>query len=306
MIPALHAQTPVEPDAELGGWRGTWLRTPHAEAFVASIPYPRIIAFQIPGGRSPLNPAFNKWSGIRTWFVEPVQTKDSYPPSERPARLLRLPDGGLLLEGGLPTADSTTPNQVLLEVRLDPDRPVLRLRHGVRNLAETTRRFNAWSIVVFPSRGTALVPWNAPDHAFRTLTLWPYTTWQDVQGSTQDHAFLYPFGRASVSPSMKVGITAPSGVAAYLDEDLGVVLHAPYAPGAPYPEGGGNVTIYHSCKEPGVDGVGEIEHVGPLTDVAPGGTVWLEQSLEIVPELAQSPGCPASTADILQRGAALR
>lgn len=298
---ATAAQPPeIEPTESLGEWRGRWLRNTHAEAFVAALPYPRVVAFQLPGGEATVSPAPGKYSGIRTWFVEPVQNDESYQPAERPARLFALPDGGYLLVGGDPTATSPSQTRVHMEVRLSPDRPELHLRHGVENLSGSTRTFNAWSIVVFPTAGTAVVPWGLPgeDAPFRTVTYWPYTTHADIAGSLAPAAFIHDFGRRTVSRAFKVGLVSTSGKAFWVGDHRAVILSAPFTPGAPYPEGGGNVTIYHACNEPGKDGVGEIEHAGPLTACAPGATVWLDQSLRI--ETAPGGG-PLSPQDWLSR-----
>ena len=52
---------------------------------------------------------------------------------------------------------------------------------------------------------------------------------------------------------------------------------------AEYPEDGGTVTMFNSTPEvfDGKPRFGEIENVGPLSELMPGDTLWMEQELEL-------------------------
>jgi len=58
----------------------------------------------------------------------------------------------------------------------------------------------------------------------------------------------------------------------------------PHVPDGEYPEDGGTVTFWNPTRETfgGKPRFGEIEYLGPLTDLAPGDTLWLDQKLEII------------------------
>ena len=73
------------------GIEGRWLRNDVAEAFVSGRPYPRVVAFRLPGGPSPFRVATtDPYYGVRSWFMEPTQNEDSGLPSAQPADLQLL------------------------------------------------------------------------------------------------------------------------------------------------------------------------------------------------------------------------
>ncbi|MGF1635209.1 MAG: hypothetical protein ACFCVE_15260 [Phycisphaerae bacterium] len=272
------AEQRLEPMFE--GRTGQWLADAHLEVFVQAEPFPRVMALRRPGGENLLlsvNPKF-KYDGIRTWYMEPYQTKLAPGPSEQPAEIEPLGENHVRL---VARPDEKSGLQNVMEIRLDGEKPVLHLRHGVKNVSEETRRIASWSIAAIPGVGRILVPVMSDVPEIESFTYFFYTNPQQPIYRRVNNAL-----EVSLEESLQFGAkTSKIGVENRLGTALwdrpGVLLksHAGYEADGNYPEGGANMTFYYGRQNDAA--YGEIEHVGPLKDVPPGHTLWLEQSITL-------------------------
>lgn len=160
-----------------------------------------------------------------------------------------------------------------LEVSLAAERPAVHLRHRLTNRYDHPVRIAIWGITAFPLGGRAYLPCPPSGQDFepdRTLAIWPYSRWDDPRIKFSPAGIMVN-GRAG-TPPIKVGTFSASGGCAYhfpaedpAHERL-FTLCFEAAPGE-YPDRGCNVEIYCS------DRLMEIETLGPLADVPPGGSI---------------------------------
>lgn len=242
-------------------------------------------------------PAVTLRGGHRLW-VAPETLELTYLPDDGPVDV---------------TADDTTVVATAtgggigkrLEVTLDGT--VVRIRHQLTNATGRPQRIAAWGITQVPLGGTAVLPVGrepSDPHGMQAagaLVVWPYTDltdprltfgpgWVAVEGVARREA------PGPAPHPVKVGADGRAGWVAYArGDDVLVVRHA-VDPTATYPDRGAAAQVYAD------DRGAEIETVGPLADVAPGGTVEHTATWELLP--APSDGGPAAIAALVTASAA--
>ena len=265
---------------EYRGIPGVWLDNGIASAFVSGSPYPRVLAFQLKGGDSPMRAGTgDPFVGLRTWFMEPKQDDFSLRPSQQPAeaeatdslsaRLTAAPDP----ESGL---------RLGMEIVLDKDSPTLRVRHGLTNLRAESRVLSLWPILAFPRVGVGFAPWSPAPGKARSWLLFDDADPRDPSLAVGRRVVATDFRIAAKTGQLKTGVISDAGWVAYRWPGGMLRSSVPFIPGVEYPEGGANITFYHCGGEAG-GGFCEIENVGPLTRVDPGETLWMDQTLVIEP-----------------------
>jgi hypothetical protein len=266
-------------EAVAGGYSGWWMSNECAEAFVVAKPYPRVGAFRLKDKESPLliTDIHSYW-GIRTWFQEPIEDKRSFAPAASPAEAEMGKDGIILR--GAPTLGL----ELIMDIRLDPEKPLLTIRHGFKNLATEKRRISIWIINAFPRQGIGVAPWSECS-TFRRYQIWPFTDPDETCISFSKKMIKVNFAGQISSPKgfLKIGTVAESGIVAYWNWTTGTFLKScvGYESAASYPEPGSNTILFSISNNSECPSFSELEHVGPLKEVAPGDTTWLEQKLEI-------------------------
>ncbi len=275
IIPAVLPAVLGAQATALGADHSIALSTAGCRAVVSVEPYPRVTWFSTADGPSVLVDADHRFAGVRTWFMEPTQVKHSGRPSNRKARIVEQDDRRALMEA---EPDEMTHLQVLMDVQLDDEQPVLTIRHGLRNLAERPRTIAAWGIVSVPHEGVIELTSSAPGFEGQHLVYF--------RDTLPDHpAFDYGPDRVTVrlqamgETAIKIGAATSDGQAAWTMGHQRLVVTAPRRKGH-YPEGGANATVFASGTG-GKHRWAELESVGPLTRIAPGEVVWLEQHLRI-------------------------
>ena len=273
------------------GIEGCWLRNGVAEAFVSGRPYPRVVVFRVLGGPSPFRVVTtDPYYGVRSWFMEPAQNEDSGLPSARPAEVQILTP----LSARLTAApEEKSGLQLTIEVALDAARPSLTIRHGFRNLRGGTRRLAVWAIMAMPHEGLALAAWAKGAMTARSLMFFPGTDPAEPCLRLGQEALGVDFGVASKGGQLKVGTNSDVGWVGYTWRGQAMQSRVAHVEGAEYPEGGATVTFY-TCGQRMDEGFSEVEHVGPLTDVAPGETLWLEQAIALTGGVTSAGGVDAS------------
>jgi hypothetical protein len=277
------------------GIDGCWLRNGVAEAFVSGRPYPRVVAFRLLGGPSPFRVATtDPYYGVRSWFMEPSQNDDSGLPSAQPAEIQLLTP----LSARLTAArEEKSGLQLTMEITLDPKQPSLTVRHGFANLRGETRRLAAWAIMATPHEGVALAPWATGQTTIRALTFIPGSDPTEPCLRLGKQALGVDFAVPSQAGQLKVGTNSDAGWVGYLWGGQAMQSRVAHVAGAEYPEGGATVTFY-SCGRPADEGFSEVEHVGPLTNVDPGQTLWLEQVIALADGVSSVEGPDACLAAV--------
>ena len=154
------------------GFAGFWLENDRAEAFAITAPYPRVLAFRLKGGENPLHVSREyEYIGVRSWFFEPTQIPASGLPALQPATAEMTGARSVRLTAA---PDDSSGLQLIMEVALDSERPVLQIRHGFKNMRTEKRRIACWALnVIRPDAGVGVVPWRSTGR--RSLLFWPST-----------------------------------------------------------------------------------------------------------------------------------
>jgi hypothetical protein len=256
------------------------------QATVQLRPALRLTAFHDGDKPRLLAPASSDPAGIRTWFMEPFQNARSGLPAARPARILERGPSRLLATTDI---EPVTELELLWDVQVEPHR--LLLRHGLRNHANATRRLALWPLIAgseplgmhsvlarSPLIDASIMSVRSSSHDPQVESepivepLMPDTvgTRDLASGLLVDGAL-----RANRGP-LKAGLRSPNGIAALIRGRTAVVSRVMADDAGPYPEGGLNLTTFHSAT------LIEIEHVGPLLDLGPGAGTWLEQDIRLL------------------------
>jgi hypothetical protein len=152
-----------------------------------------------------------------------------------------------------------------IEIQLQPDRPVLSLRHAVRNDRPEPITIAAWAVTQLPVGGIAVAPLRTtsimnrcqPD---RQLVLWPYASWRDERLLADDE---YVWIDARPTAEMKIGLLA-RGWLGYLRS--GVFFLKRFDPQLEllHPDLNTNAQLY--CNHNHI----ELETLAPLAVLEPG------------------------------------
>lgn len=274
-----------KPDAEYQGFDGWWLQNEKAEAFVIAMPYPRIVAFRLRGGESPLHVSHEyEYFGVRTWFFEPKQIPESGLPALQPATAEKLSSRSLRLTGA---SEEKSGLQLTMEITLDDEKPLLHLRHGMKNLRPEARRIALWALnVIRPDHGVGVTHWRA-DEGLRSFHFWNSTDPDESSLHLGPKALAVDYRILPRNGWFKVGTNTDAGWVAYVWNGHALKSSVAFVSNAEYPEGGGTITFFNSTPEvfDGNPRFGEIENVGPLSDLLPGNSLWMEQDLEIISDI---------------------
>lgn len=256
------------------------LSNPVAEAAFGVKPYPRVLTFRMKDGTSPLRQAEDDpFVGIRTWYMTPEPDKMAMLPCRQPAALTRFGERSVQL---IAEPEPESGLQLILDIHLDDARPVLTIRHGLKNLGPEPRRLALWPIMAFPYAGVGIIPWGS--QPTRSLHYYFRTAPTEPAVKLGNRFIAVDFRIPVQGRSIKVGTHTDAEWAAYLWSGGTLRSRVAYTPGATYPDGGSTVTLYKSGPTMARE-LCEVEHVGPLTDVPPAGVLWLTQTVELLPDV---------------------
>ncbi|MCX6080663.1 MAG: hypothetical protein NTW32_14110 [Chloroflexi bacterium] len=229
--------------------------------------------------------------GHRFWH-SPEAMPRSYLPDTDGATISEIP-GGVRIDH---PAEPWTQIAKSMEIRLNPERPQVILRHELRNDGPWTVELAPWALTMMRQGGVGIFPQpqgnvdSAGLLANRQISVWPYTHLNDPRLNLRDDCILI-----SASPSLppiKIGYFNPHGWQAYWIDGLLFVKRYESVPGANYPDGGCNTETY--CNHEFI----EMESLGPLEKLAPGGTLIHNETWEIYESLDQ-PFIPAEIINLL-------
>jgi len=250
------------------------LESEHARVDVQISPNPRILTFYQPGQPNLLFSSHEKGlQGLRTWYMEPGFSKASRRPANQPVQHVERGNHHLRLES---EKDPETELQLTTEIFLSEESPTMKVRHGLLNGSDRTREIALWPLIMLPDAGNVEIPWERNRTTYNVLQYWPRVDPAYGGISVGEEGV---FIDLSVIPEryMKLGTRSPKGRLMYHRDGVTLRSKIPEVSDAVYPEGNVSITVYHSGR-----GFAEMEHVGPLTSVPPGETLWLEQTLELI------------------------
>jgi hypothetical protein len=234
---------------------------------------------------------FHFLGGHRLWH-SPEAMPRTYLPDHDGAAVSEV-QGGLRFDH---PAEPWTHIAKSVEVRLNPERPQVFVRHELRNDGPWTVELAAWGLTMLRLGGVAIFPQpqgntdSAGLLANRQLTLWPYTRIQDPRLTLRDDCLLVH--ALADLPPIKFGYLNPHGWQAYWIDGLLFVKNFETQPGAVYPDGGCNTESY--CNHQFI----ELESLSPLTSLAPGATLLHHETWELYDSLEQ-PFIPSEILAIL-------
>ncbi len=233
---------------------------------------------------------YHPYGGHRLW-VSPEIPEHTYLPDDLPPLIETLPDGVRL---------TSAPNDIgcvrkTMQVHLDPGRPAVTIEHTLTNLGAEELECAPWAITQMASGGWAVVP-NAPSGLNsnpylpdRTLALWPYSRLNDPRLKFTDDLVLVCAD--STVPALKIGLSSSAGWLGYYHEGVFFRKQAQPDWGQPYPDFGCNLEVYVDHR------FLELETLGPLTRLPPGGSLSHRETWQIWTGLG-APNTPEAAAEL--------
>lgn len=159
-----------------------------------------------------------------------------------------------------------------MDITLAHNKNELVIIHRLTNKNNRHIQVSPWPITMLSSGGTAILPHEpfgeGDDYLLpaRSLALWHYTKMNDPRW-TWGEKYIQARQDALYTSEQKIGITNKQGWAAYSLNNEVLVKKIPFDSSAVYPD-------YNSNNEVYINGdYLEIETLGPLSTLAPGGTV---------------------------------
>jgi hypothetical protein len=219
--------------------------------------------------------------GHRLWFA-PEDPERVAMPDRDGLGVKRLRDG-LRLVGAV---EPVTGLVRTIEVRLEPGRAAVTVRHELRNEGAEPLEIAPWSITQLPLGGLVLLPQQTatPGHNVRpnrNLVLWPYTSWDDPRIRVRDGLVALD---AIGGDELKIGCLDESGWVAYVHDGVAFVRRFDPALGEAHPDLGCNVETFCGPRYL------ELEVLGPLRLLEPGDAAELTERWEVRPLTGQPAG----------------
>lgn len=206
------------------------------------------------------------YGGHRFWHA-PEANPRSYYPDNGP---VDVSGQGHMLRVVQPT-EPTTGMQKELHITLDAEEPCVKVVHRLWNRNLWAVEAAPWALSVMAQGGTAILP-QAPyvthEEALlpaRPLVLWSYTNMSDPRWHWGERYITLQQDPKRSKPQ-KVGVGVKEGWAAYANQGTLFVKRFHVHEGATYPDFGCSVETYTNAD------MLELETLGPLTRIAPGGS----------------------------------
>jgi hypothetical protein len=205
--------------------------------------------------------------------IAPEALELAYMPDNDGLQIEPLPEGVRLSR---PTEIGSGVSK-LIEIRLQPERPALTLRHAVRNDRPDPIEIAAWAVTQLPVGGIAVVPLRTsasvnrhrPD---RQLVLWPYSSWQDERlFADDDYVWIDAQPQAE---ELKIGLLA-RGWLGYLRSGVFFLKRFDPQLELPHPDLNTNAQLY--CNHSHI----ELETLAPLALLEPGQASVHQETWEI-------------------------
>ena len=251
---------------------------------------PRILSFAPTGGQNVFK-VFDEqladsteegWlsrGGHRLWLA-PESYPFSYYPDNAPVEYTVHPNGAVTL-----VAPDEMPQgfSKQIDISLDSTKMRVRVAHRLENVVDEEREVAAWMLSVMAPGGFALVP-QPPAKAHpgigpgdftpnRSLVLWPFTDLSDKRFHLG--ARFWTVQQQEKGEATKIGFHAPIQWAGYYNNGTLFVKRFFVDAKARYPDRGSALELFTDAE------MLEVETLGPLTKLAPGGTLEVVEEWEL-------------------------
>lgn len=216
------------------------------------------------GNDTPFGDRWHIYGGHRLWYA-PEGDPRSYYPDNAPVRADVVGERVTLVQD----VEPHTQLEKSITVELAPTGSRVSLTHTLTNRGSFDVELAPWALTVMARGGRAIIP--HPPHVphptalapARPLVLWPFTRMADPRWTWGDRLV---FLRHGAGDAQKIGVYDPLGYVAYQVERLLFLKRHQPLPG-PHADFGTNVQTFTN------DLILELETLGPLSRVPPGGAV---------------------------------
>jgi len=225
---------------------------------------------------------YHVYGGHRLW-IGPETAARTYVPDDR-GLTVREAGGALELIGA---REAPTSIRKSMTIALASDRPALTITHRIVNEGSLGLELAPWAITQLPLGGTVILPQARPasaagnaDAEFQPrghLVLWNYAHWDDPRLDIQDQVILL-HARPQL-PACKIGTFDTAGWAAYLHQGTLFCKRFTPQPTRLHTDRFCNLEVY--CN----DLVVELETLGPLVHLDPGGGAEHIEDWDLIPGL---------------------
>lgn len=264
-------------DIEYGGWPNCIRLSNGAIELVATTDVgPRIIRFGFVNGQNLFKEypdmlgktGGDEWrifGGHRLWH-SPEQKPRTYAPDNVPVEA-QWDGKALRLTPPLEAVNGIQKEMVIL---MDPDNPVVEIRHKLSNMGAWDIELAPWALTVMAQGGRAIYPHEPfvahTDYLLpaRPLVLWHYTDMADPRW-TWGTKYIQLRQDPKAETPQKVGFLNKQGWAAYYLEGELFLKKYPVDPAATYPDHGCNTETFTNAD------MLEVESLGPLATLSANG-----------------------------------
>jgi hypothetical protein len=240
---------------------------------------PRIIRFGFVGGDNEFcefpdqlgktgGNAWRIYGGHRLWHAPEMQSR-TYFPDNGPVRLEKQDAIVRVIQ----PAEPTTGIQKEIDIHMDAKNARVKVVHRLRNCGALDIELAPWALSVMATGGTAIVPLplrcsHSEDlQPCNSLTLWKYTNMSDPRWTWGNQYILLRQETTPTVKQQKVGVLAPDGWVGYARAGNLFVKKFQHLADARYPDFGSSVEVFTNHE------MLEVETLGPLASLAPGGHV---------------------------------
>ena len=232
--------------------------------------------------------------------LRPNLTRSRITPITRASNTPIHPNGAVTLvaEDEMPQGFSKQ-----MDVSVHPTKAQVRINHRLVNVVDEPQTVAPWMLSVMNAGGIAIVPQPAPrphpgmgpgDFApNRSLILWPFTDLSDSRYHLGER-FWTVQQRAGLDAT-KIGLNSPIEWAAYFLDGTLFVKRWSFDKTATYPDQNSAFELYTD------NSILELETLGPLTTLKPGGVVEAVEEWELFEDIADfDPRDPDAVADMIE------
>lgn len=216
------------------------------------------------------------YGGHRLWIAPQVGGRTDVP-DDTGITVTTYPNG---VDLALP-ADPVTQLSRRIEIRLEPDAPVVHLKHVLKNEGVWAAECAPWTVTQVRLGGRILVPLasgslggneSAPN---RMVQFWPCTHLPEPRLQLLDRWLVYPV--ESYDGNLKMGCFSPDGWIGYALGDMFFKKSFETSFGPAYPDAGCNVEIFNNPR------YAELEALGALNVLQPGECTEFNETWEVRP-----------------------
>jgi hypothetical protein len=255
---------------------------------------PRIIGLALRGGENllaelpdevaslPGGGTYHFYGGHRLWYG-PEAMPRTYWPDDAPVDVDELENGARVTQ----PVEAQTGIQKSLTISMPSGDARVVVDHAIENRGGQPIELAPWAITQLVPGGVAILPQPttlSDEHGLlpnRSFALWPYTA---IDSAHIKWGNRYVFVKATMmNGALKIGFPNPLGWMGYAMQGCLFVKHAAHRPDEVYVDRGSSSECY--CNPRFL----ELETLGPLTTLAPGGAATHRETWAVYAEVSVDP-----------------